>query len=119
MTYDGSAGADQKMHFYVNGVNAPAAHAGSFDVGGTPQDTGGVGTRIGTLDQTGTQLRFNGLIDEVEVFNRVLTGNEANEIFAAGSNGKCKANPTIAVNGTANLTVTITYPTVNLHPPSG
>jgi len=31
-----------------------------------------------------------GLIDEVEIFNRVLTAGEVEAIFAAGSSGKCK-----------------------------
>jgi hypothetical protein len=34
---------------------------------------------------------FTGNIDEVQVFNRALTGTEVASIFAAGSNGECKA----------------------------
>lgn len=33
---------------------------------------------------------FEGLIDEVEVFDRALTADEIGDIFAAGSAGKCK-----------------------------
>jgi hypothetical protein len=33
---------------------------------------------------------FNGLIDEVEIFNRALTASEIQAIFNAGSAGKCK-----------------------------
>jgi hypothetical protein len=33
---------------------------------------------------------FNGLLDELEIFNRVLTAAEVKAIFAAGSAGKCK-----------------------------
>ncbi len=33
---------------------------------------------------------FIGLIDEVEIFNRVLTDGEVVAIFMAGANGKCK-----------------------------
>ena len=34
--------------------------------------------------------QFNGLIDEVEIFNRVLSKEEITDIFEAGSAGKCK-----------------------------
>src|SRR5207302_7339036 len=33
---------------------------------------------------------FNGIIDEVEIFNRALTPDEIQFIFDAGSVGKCK-----------------------------
>jgi hypothetical protein len=35
---------------------------------------------------------FNGLIDEVELYNRALPAGEIQAIFDAGSAGKCKAN---------------------------
>ena len=37
-----------------------------------------------------TTHQLNGLIDEVELFNRSLAASEVQEIFAAGSAGKCK-----------------------------
>ncbi len=37
---------------------------------------------------------FNGIIDEVEVYNRTLAPSEVQSIFNAGSAGKCKAPPT-------------------------
>jgi hypothetical protein len=37
--------------------------------------------------------RFNGEIDEVELFNRVLDANEIQAIFEAGSAGKCQCRP--------------------------
>jgi hypothetical protein len=47
---------------------------------------------------TGSELRissdvwqFNGLIDEVEIYNRALSAEEIQDIFDAGSAGKCKA----------------------------
>ena len=33
---------------------------------------------------------WNGLIDEVEVFNRALSDSEIQAIYSAGSAGKCK-----------------------------
>src|SRR5947209_10850069 len=38
---------------------------------------------------------FTGLVDEVEVFNRALSGNEIYSIFNADTNGKCKTTPSI------------------------
>ena len=56
--------------------------------------------RQGSLDNSGPltigrqsyadQKRFNGIIDEVEMFNRVLTTQEILSIYNAGSAGKCK-----------------------------
>lgn len=40
--------------------------------------------------------RFNGLIDEVELFNRALSTSEIQAIFNAGSSGKCKPPAAIA-----------------------
>ena len=47
--------------------------------------------RIGTLSFTVGDM-FKGSLDEIELFNRVLTSQEINAIFAAGSAGKCKPN---------------------------
>ena len=38
---------------------------------------------------------FNGLIDEVSLYNRALSANEVAAIYAAGSNGKCVPTPPI------------------------
>ncbi len=56
--------------------------------------------RQGSLDNTGPlvigrqsyadQRRFNGILDEIEMFNRVLTAAEIQSIYNAGSAGKCK-----------------------------
>jgi hypothetical protein len=58
---------------------------------------------------------FNGLIDEVSLYNRALTASEVQAIYAAGSGGKCPLNspaiysqPTnqmVAVGGTAIFSV--------------
>src|SRR5206468_1010895 len=34
--------------------------------------------------------KFNGIIDELSLYNRALNGSEIQSIFAAGSAGKCK-----------------------------
>ncbi|HLF84050.1 MAG TPA: C25 family cysteine peptidase [Blastocatellia bacterium] len=87
MTYDGSAAADQKMTFYVDGVNYPAVHLSTYDNGGTPLSGSG-NARIGIfVDNT---LPFAGLIDEFEQFDNVLSGAEIAGIYNAGSAGKCR-----------------------------
>jgi hypothetical protein len=45
--------------------------------------------RIGSLSFTVGDL-FKGSLDEIELFNRVLTPQEVNSIYSAGSAGKCK-----------------------------
>ena len=47
-------------------------------------------------DGSPIEFPFNGLIDEIEVFNRPLTGQEIKAIFAAGSAGKCNLIPLVA-----------------------
>ncbi|MBI4908532.1 MAG: LamG domain-containing protein [Acidobacteria bacterium] len=53
---------------------------------------------IGASD-SGSNVRdyFNGLIDEVEVFNRVLTAGEIQGIVSSANAGKCKLNVTIDI----------------------
>jgi len=83
---------------YVNGVRE--------DVKPSPVFTD---TQVGDLllgaHNAGTDARLNGLIDEVEVFDRALSGAEVAAIHAAGASGKCK--PTcdgrvVTTTGTVN-----------------
>ena len=88
-TYDGTT-----IRLYVNGV---------LDVSGT--------TTLGPLQITsnpliiGSSLRngttqnfFQGLADEIEIFNRALSADEILALFNAGSSGKCK--PQVRVSPT-------------------
>ena len=88
MTYDGGAGANDKFKFYVNGTNISASPVIGNDAGGTPKNNS-VSAVIGIAGnrQTGP---FNGLIDEVEVFDRVLSSAEISGIYLAGPLGKCE-----------------------------
>lgn len=83
-TYDGTT-----MHIYTNGIEVgSASHGGGIFVVPDP-------VLIGTADRTGTGFPatfVNGLIDEVEIYNRALAGEEIQAIFNAGSAGKCKVN---------------------------
>ena len=58
---------------------------------------------------------FNGLIDELSVYNRALTDAEIAAIFAAGSAGKCKPGSVRAayVANAGSNTVSVINPTTN------
>jgi hypothetical protein len=62
-TFTGSPGSTADIDLLIGGVRGAANSAGSL---------------------------FNGIIDEVEIFNRALSASEIQAIFAAGSDGKCK-----------------------------
>lgn len=59
-----------------------------------PKSTGDAtrAASIGTIPTAtiGFLGHFKGLIDEVEVFDRALTASEIQDIYNAGSAGKCK-----------------------------
>jgi len=76
VSYDGATAC-----FYING-----APAGCLFYGANLFGTGGRGYTIGGRGMTGT---FAGLIDELTVYDRVLTAAEIAAIHSAGSAGKC------------------------------
>jgi hypothetical protein len=78
LTYDGNV-----ARLYANGVEV----ANTLVSGNLKTSTE---LLIGERLQFGGQLRFNGVIDEVEVFNRALAAQEIKAIFDAGNKGKCK-----------------------------
>ena len=81
------------MTLYVNGavVNQTTTTIRPFgDL--DPNSNPGIG--IGNL-QDGNGQGFDGLIDEVEIFNRALSQTEIQAIVDAGSFGKCKALPRV------------------------
>ena len=79
LTWDGTT-----ARLYINGVQDPTTLAAS---GAIPDDSGNtkaIGSR-GGIDQF-----FNGLIDEVEIFDRALSAEEIQAIYHAAGAGKCK-----------------------------
>jgi hypothetical protein len=94
---DGSAAQiSDEIKIYVDGalVNSTFTAGGEIP-GAITTDLRAMGSErrwvqenYGTLDQR----FFNGNIDEFEIFNRVLTDQEIQSIFNAGSAGKCKSN---------------------------
>lgn len=62
---------------------------------------------------SGASVFFNGVIDEVELFNRTLTINEIQAIYNAGSYGKCKSGCINPVYSTDNQTACNSYTWIN------
>lgn len=54
--------------------------------------------RLGQTGQGDTYAIYQGQIDEVEIFKRVLSEAELDKIYAAGSAGKCKTTPAVCGN---------------------
>jgi len=98
-----------EIAIYVNGVNEASKPTPTFT------DTHSANLLIGANALEGGYL--NGLIDEVEIFNRALSESEIQAIVNAGSAGKCKAptptptptpSPTPTATATATATATVT-----------
>ncbi len=94
-TYDGNT-----MSLYVDGtLDASQAATGSI-----LQTSDGL--TIGN-DAAQPGLLWNGLMDEVSLYNRALTSNEIAAIYNAGSFGKCVGTPPTITAEPTNQTVTV------------
>ena len=108
LVFDGSS-----ARAYINGVPSRAV---SELTGSLTTTTGPlkIGSRADDTIAMDPDDRFNGLIDEVALYDRALSPAEIQTIFSAGSAGKCKpaitatATPTPTVSRTATPTVTPT-----------
>jgi hypothetical protein len=87
VTYDGNAVPGQKFHFYVNG--AAVAEVSSNDQCSAP-GTSSFTAKIGADASAPTLENFDGGIDELQLFDRVLSSDEILLIYNAGSAGCCK-----------------------------
>ena len=54
-------------------------------------------------DQTTEQREFDGLVDEVSIYNRALTEEEIPQIFEAGPAGKCSGPVLGVLDGSSAL----------------
>lgn len=92
-TFDGTT-----FRFYINGVLA-----------GTSTGTlGPINNASLEIGNSGTCMPFAGMIDEVSLYDRALSASEIQDIFDAGSAGKCKATPTPTPTPTATPSPTPT-----------
>ncbi|HWI58095.1 MAG TPA: immunoglobulin domain-containing protein, partial [Bacillota bacterium] len=101
------------LQLYLNGVLVGQVSV-SF-----PQNYGTLPLYFGTSGQSYWDHKLAGLLDEVALYNRVLSASEIAAIHAAGSAGKCKTTPdpaiitqpqnqNVIVGGNAAFTVTAT-----------
>jgi hypothetical protein len=114
MTYDGS-----QVKFYINGVLSSCAwdRTGTVRINKNDMAIG----RHGGGDQLGDDFCFQGIIDEVRIYNRALSDSEILELYTASAPptcyetgfvagvAYCKANPAscgINVNGGDAVTLT-------------
>lgn len=114
VTYDGS-----NTRLYVNGVE-DGIQAGIWAAANSQSLS--IGQRGDNADF------FNGLIDEVEIFDRALSAAEIQSLYNAGGFGKCKPALAIAAAGECSTAVNYTAPSfsdncstasINCLPPSG
>jgi YVTN family beta-propeller protein len=103
-------GLTKTVSLYVDGVLvATAADPTTGALAINTPDT------IGRINVCGTTSTFNGLIDEVSIYNRALTSAEIAAIFAAGSAGKCQpgtARAAYVANAGSN-SISVINPTTN------
>lgn len=93
ITWDGSTSASNAL-LYVNGVPNPATASTQNGVG-TRADDSGADFVIGTRSDGGNP-KFQGQIDEVRYYNRVLSASEIKTLYNAGAGTKVNtssANP--------------------------
>ena len=81
MTYDGAT-----LRFYVNGVAGASVNGSLYNYN---LDTVTIGGNL--IGGTTTKPTFNGLIDEISIYNRALSDTEIQSIYSAGAAGKCRA----------------------------
>jgi len=107
LAFDGSS-----ARAYINGVPSRAVSelAGSLTTTTGPLK---IGSRADDTIAMGPDDRFNGLIDEVALYDRALSPAEIKTIFSAGSAGKCRPaivtpTPTATPSNTPTVTATPT-----------
>ncbi len=93
-----SGGSNVKL--YINGVEDTATTVSTLNVFPSLGETS-VPATIGALTNISNQANsfFDGLIDEVEIFDRALSADEIRAIFEAGSEGKIKPKPIVPPSG--------------------
>ncbi|MEQ1643361.1 MAG: FG-GAP-like repeat-containing protein, partial [Pyrinomonadaceae bacterium] len=99
VTWDGTTAAGG-VKLYVNGVQAATGQAVST-VGAGTSPFGIGGDNVAAYEYN----KFDGLIDEVEVFNRALTATEVANIYNASTAGKCVAPEIVIEEPVTNVLV--------------
>ncbi|MBU6232582.1 hypothetical protein KGP36_08210, partial [Patescibacteria group bacterium] len=84
VTWNGIVGAGAAVTGYVNG--APCANGSLNSSSGTAGDDSSYHADIGTVSGTHSQY-FDGSIDDVRVYNRVLSAAEVKQLYQQGNGG--------------------------------
>ena len=88
-----------QVRMYVDGVlqdSESAAGIGAIDDSSSPLEFG----RLFRQGWASPDYYFKGLVDEVQIYNRALTGSEILTIYDAGSAGVCSVNAAMSVTPT-------------------
>jgi hypothetical protein len=93
LTYDEASG---NADIYLNGQVVAAQNLGSF----IPETALPLNIGVDPAPIAGPGDIYNGLMDEVSIYNRALGSNEIQAIFLAGGNGKSLAAPLMATQPT-------------------
>jgi len=97
----------QRTRLYVNSVMV----AEGTTTSGLASNS--VPVRIGMSSHWYATEPFNGIIDEVQVYNRALTPSEIESIYNAGSVGKCKIPPDapspLTAKATSSSSIALTW----------
>jgi protocatechuate 3,4-dioxygenase beta subunit/uncharacterized protein (DUF2141 family) len=80
----------QGLKFYVDGLPIQTGNPTSQQ--GSISNTAPLRIGLNTYMQASFSQAFKGILDEIELFKRVLTPEEVQSIYNAGSAGKCKPN---------------------------
>ncbi|HEX3557712.1 MAG TPA: FG-GAP-like repeat-containing protein, partial [Pyrinomonadaceae bacterium] len=92
VTYDKTSGT---ATLYLNGSQVAQQNLGVF----TPKTASNLFLGVRPAG-AGAGERYQGLLDEVEIFDRALSTTEVQAIFNAGGSGKCKPSADLAVTKT-------------------
>jgi hypothetical protein len=78
VTYASSTAAVVPI-FYINGVRQTTTE--TFTPAGTPEDDSSVSLSFGSAN---TALQFNGVIDDIRIYNRILSADEIKRLYLMG-----------------------------------
>jgi hypothetical protein len=101
--------ADKQPALYVNGVYVATGSVSARTFVYPSKDLGGA-----TSAPYNTYGPYEGLLDEVSIYNRALTANEIAAIYNAGSGGKCPLPVTITGQPVSQTNVVGTTATFNV-----
>jgi YVTN family beta-propeller protein len=99
-SYDATKPYNDRVTFYMDGAAVTGVPVNILDPATLKQDvtfdtTNSTPLYIGHISDPSTPVFFSGDIDEVELFNRVITTTDLQPLLAADTLGKCKSGGTV------------------------